>query len=137
MKKDNAILRITGGEPLYDEETRSKTVAILDAAKDYKKIVLCTNGIFLKEAYEANSEEWEAVRSKLLLKISLDTLNPEYFRKISQRKDAKELLASVIENINFAHGKGFNIELNVVATKENVHEANDILKIFDFAKNID
>lgn len=136
-EKGEPILRITGGEPLYDKENRSKTAAILDAARDYKKIVFCTNGIFLKEAYMSNSKEWDAVRSKLLLKISLDTLETKRFCEISRTgQNGVGLFDSIIENIKFANTNGFKIELNVVATKVNLCEADDIIKIFDFAREL-
>lgn len=131
------VLRITGGEPLYNKESHSKTAAILNAARDYKKIVLCTNGIFLKEAYMAKSKEWDAVRSKLLLKISLDTLKVEHFCEISRTgRNGVKLFEAIIENIKFANSKGFKIELNVVATKFNLYKADDIIKIFDFAREL-
>lgn len=134
---DEPILRITGGEPLYDIKTRLKTAVILDAAKDYKKIVLCTNGIFLKDAYKDNSKKWDAVRSKLLLKISLDTLDPKRFCQLSKTKSSEvELLDSITENIKFAKAKGFKIELNVVATGINLCEVDDIIDIFNFAKEL-
>ena len=136
-EKGEPILRITGGEPLYNKENCLKTATILDAAKEYKKIVFCTNGIFLKEAYIANSKEWNAVRPKLLLKISLDTLEPNRFCEISRAgKNGVKLFESIIENIKFANENGFKIELNVVVTKLNLHEADDIIEIFDFARNL-
>lgn len=134
-EKDGPILRITGGEPLYNKANCSKTAVILRAAKDYEKIVLCTNGIFLKEAYMSDPTTWDEIRSKLLLKISLDTLDQNCFCKITGTEQSGEsLFKTIIENIEFANDKGFKIELNVVATKVNLHEANDIIKIFDFAK---
>lgn len=136
-EKGEAILRITGGEPLCNKENRLKTVAVLDAAKDYKKIVFCTNGIFLKEAYISNLKEWKEVRSKLLLKISLDTLDSDCFCKITRTGEkGVRLFHSIIENIKFANTNGFKIELNVVATKLNLHKADDIIKIFDFAREL-
>lgn len=133
--KGEPTLRITGGEPLIDTENRLKTAAILDAAKYYKRIVLCTNGIFLKDAYNSHSKEWEAVRTKLLLKISLDTLNPECFSKITgTREKGRDLFQTVIDNIKFACAKGFKIELNMVATKENMQKPEDLLSLFEFAK---
>ena len=136
-EKGDPILRITGGEPLYTRENCMKTAAILDAAKDYKKIVFCTNGVFLKEAYMSNSKQWDAVRSKLLLKISLDTLEPNRFCEITGTgKNGGELFNSIIENIKFANAHGFKIELNIVATKVNLNKAEDIIKIFDFAREL-
>lgn len=135
QEKGEPILRITGGEPLLNQATRSKTATMLDAAKNYKKIVFCTNGISFHEAYNSHTKEWDAVRSKLLLKISLDTLDPERFCQITKTDECGfELHEKLIENIKFAHEKGFKIELNMVATKINLQSADDIIKMFEFAQ---
>lgn len=135
--KEDPILRITGGEPLIDKENRRKTAVILNAAKDYKKIVLCTNAIFLKEAYNEYKKDWDAVKSKLLLKISLDTLKIERFCEITRTGDkGKDLFKILIDNINFANDNGFRIELNLVATRNNLQQPEDIIEVFEFAQNI-
>ncbi len=135
--KENPILRITGGEPLIDRENRKKTAAIFNAAKDYNKIVFCTNAIFLKEAYNEHQKEWDAVKSKLLLKISLDTLKPERFCEITRTGEkGKELFKVLVDNIKFANDNGFKIELNLVATKNNLRKPEDIIEVFEFAQKL-
>lgn len=128
--KGEPVLRITGGEPLLDETMTSRTIQILTAAKGYKKIVLCTNGINLKEAIQNHKSEWIEIRKSLLLKISLDTLNPEVFKNIT----GSSRLEDIKSNICYARKEGFKIELNLVATKEAVRDKSDILKVFDFAR---
>ena len=135
--KEDPILRITGGEPLIDRNNRKKTATILNAARDYKKIVFCTNAIFLKEAYIENKKEWDEVKSKLLLKISLDTLKVDRFCEITQTGErGKELFNTLIDNIKFANDNGFKIELNLVATKKNLQSENDIIEVFEFAQKL-
>ena len=129
--RDKPILRITGGEPLFGSENRKRTMAILSSAEDYNRIVLCTNGISFIKAYNENSRLWEGLKRKMLLKISLDTLNEEKFQILTGTKAGT--LESVKNGIQFAAKKKFRIELNVVATKENVSDLEDILKLFEFS----
>ena len=134
-EKGDAIIRITGGEPLLGQENQKKVSDIFYQANKFKKIVLCTNGLFLEEAYNREFKAWEMVKSKLLLKVSLDTLDPSVFCQITQTEEnGRELLKTVTKNIRFAKEKGFKIELNLVATHLNLKSHEDILKVFDFAK---
>lgn len=124
---DDAVLRITGGEPFY-EDFAQKTVEILKEAKNnqYDKIVLCTNGVNFKDLYNKNRGLFDSIKDILLLKISLDKLNPARFYTITKTRQ----LEKVKNNIIFAKNKGFKIELNVVATKYNV---DDIMDLYEFA----
>lgn len=130
----NKIVRITGGEPLLNTMIRKRTNCILKAAHQskYRKIILCTNAVYIKKAYKESIKLWESVKESLLLKISFDTLNENYFEEIT--KSSGENLQIIKESIEFINKKGFNIELNVVAKKQNV---NEILDIFEFAKKLD
>lgn len=123
--KEKKVVRITGGEPLLYFE-RIEEVLKHAKAEEYEKIVLCTNGTFLKEAYENNPKIWESVKNILLLKISLDSLNEKVFEKLTK----SEKFDTVIQNIEFAKSKGFKIELNLVATKDNVKE---IASVYNYA----
>lgn len=125
----NKVIRITGGEPLISEKIRRRTAKIMRASSDYKKIILCTNGTFIKEAYNENKNLWERLKSKILLKISLDTLDSQYFQCVTGCK--QELHSKIIEGIRFIREKGFEIELNIVVREANVHE---IPALFEFAK---
>ena len=127
----NKIVRITGGEPLLNTMIRQRTNSILKSANQskYKKIILCTNGVYIKESYKESVELWESVKKELLLKISLDTLDEKYFEEIT-KTDGK-MLQIIRDNIEFISRKKFNVEINVVAKKQNV---NEILDIFKFAQ---
>lgn len=128
--QERLVLRITGGEPMLEKE---KLCKILEHARELKfqKIVLCTNGILLKEVFEEQFSIWESIKDILLLKISLDTLNQDHFRKIT--KTNAKILEKIIENIHYANKRGFKIELNTVSTSINV---NDIIEIYEFARAI-
>ena len=118
---EKKVVRITGGEPLMNFE-RLLDVLKHAKVKDYEKIVLCTNGLLLKECYESSPEIWESVKNILLLKISLDSMKPEIFKELTGSSE----LQTVLDNITFAKRKGFKIELNFVATKKNVQEIENI-----------
>ena len=133
--RENAVLRITGGEPLLSERERKRVADILEVAIDYNKIVLCTNGVYLKKAYEDNKSQWDRVKNVLLLKISLDTLDEQRFKQITGTGEyTSNLFQNVCDNIIFAKKNGFKIELNMVATSINLQTAEDIVKVFDFAR---
>ncbi len=125
---EKKVLRITGGEPLLYPEC---LMEVLEHAKmeGYEKIVLCTNGTLLKECFDNSQEVWESVKNILLLKISLDSLDKETFKKLT----GTDQLDTVIKNIQFAKNEGFKIELNFVATKDNVGEIEDI---YDYVHRI-
>lgn len=117
---EKKVVRITGGEPLLDFERLSNTL-LHAMAENYEKIILCTNGLMLKQSYKLTMATWEKVKDILLLKISLDTLKTTTFKKIT----GVDALQTVLENIVFMKSKGFKIELNFVATKMNVKEIED------------
>lgn len=125
----NKVVRLTGGEPLLSNVMRKRTAKIIRAAVDYDKIIVCTNGVCLKDAYLESKKLWEKLKAKLLFKVSLDTLVPETFQHITGCD--KDIFSKIIEGIRFIRSKGFRIELNVVATQENVSE---IPSLFDFAR---
>lgn len=79
---------------------------------------MCTNGLLLKECYEIAPEVWESIKNILLLKISLDTMNAATFKEMTGTDE----LQRVLDSIAFAKNKGFKVELNFVATKQNVKE---------------
>lgn len=118
---EKKVVRITGGEPLLDFE-RLFEVLCHAQSEDYEKIVLCTNGLLLKQCYEKNPTVWEKIKDILLLKISLDTLKPSVFNKMT----GVDGLKNVRDNISFMKFKGFKIELNFVATKNNVDEIESV-----------
>lgn len=124
---EKKVIRITGGEPLLDE-VGLKEILAHSVRQKYQKVVLCTNGLLLYQAYTNNTRVWEEAKEILLLKISLDSLKNDVFNLLTRTNN--NYLEKVKENIKFAREKGFKIELNFVATKDNVHE---IEQVYEFA----
>lgn len=112
-------IRITGGEPLV----RKGIIGFLQQLADIPglgQLVLTTNGVLLEEM----AAELRAVGVKRL-NISLDTLNPDTFARISRCDSLKRVLAG----IQVAKDCGFPIKLNMVVMRGiNDHE------ILDFAE---
>lgn len=101
-------VRLTGGEPLVRHDL-SLLVAMLSQVPGIRDIALTTNGMLL-------AEQAEALRKAGLkrLNISLDSLSPATFFKISRR----EGLEQVLEGIFAAQKVGFEkIRLNAVAIR--------------------
>lgn len=109
-------LRLTGGEPLMRKSFTE--IADLIGTLPLKRIGLTTNGILLDKYLEVLK------RNRIFdLNISLDSLDPESFRKITNGNH----LHRILRNIEAAKEMGFKIKINVVAMKGvNDHE------IFDF-----
>lgn len=101
-------LRITGGEPLVRHEL-PELIVRLAQAPGIEEIALTTNGLLLAEQAQDLRDAGVA-----RLNISLDTLNPETFQRISRRDGFEK----VLEGIAVAQQLGFDkIKLNAVAIK--------------------
>ncbi len=101
-------VRLTGGEPLV----RKGFIGFLKSLsqiEDLEEISLTTNGVLLKQ-YAAEIKECGVQR----LNISLDSLKPDKFKKIT----GSDLFWQVWEGIQEVEKLGFSpIKLNVVAIK--------------------
>ncbi|HEV3003245.1 MAG TPA: GTP 3',8-cyclase MoaA [Pirellulales bacterium] len=101
-------LRLTGGEPLV-RHGLARLVAMLARIHGIRDLALTTNGILLAE--QARDLRAAGLRR---LNISLDTLNPDTFFKISRREGFEQVLAGIAA----ARPLGFDkIKLNAVAIK--------------------
>lgn len=101
-------LRLTGGEPLVRHDLH-RLVAKLARIRGIRDIALTTNALLLEEQAEALKEA--GLRR---LNISLDSLKPEVFTRISRR----EGLERVLSGIEAARRAGFGkIRLNAVALR--------------------
>lgn len=129
-KNEDAILRITGGEPFFDKEVSERTIEILNEARinNYNKIVLCTNGYNFNKIYSNKKYKniLESIKDILILKISFDSLKDDTFYEITNTHS----MSRIKNNIILASQLKFNIELNIVLTKYNVHE---IMNLYEFA----
>ncbi len=101
-------IRITGGEPLVRKGILG-FLADLKRIPGLQKLVLTTNGVFLGEmAGELRSAGVESIN------ISLDSLRPEVFAKITRSGDLHKVLAGIVA----AEQAGFNyLKINMVVMR--------------------
>jgi GTP 3',8-cyclase len=111
-------VRVTGGEPLM----RKSFLQIMEsiAVLPLKRIALTTNGVLLDQYLP------DLKRLGVLdLNISLDSLNEQTFRQVTNGNH----LARVLKNIESARTLGFKIKINVVAMRGvNDHEFVDFIE---------
>jgi len=100
-------IRLTGGEPLVRKGVMD-FISALSKIEGLDEIRLTTNGVLLHEKaaglYDAGIRK---------LNISLDTMRPERFKKIT----GSDLYDQVWQGIETAGKIGFDVKLNVVAMK--------------------
>lgn len=111
-------IRLTGGEPLIKKNFGP---LVKELAKLPVRIAITTNAVLLDKYFDLLMEH------KILdLNISLDSLIPEKFNKISRRKDFDR----IYENIHKAVDLGFNVKINVVLLKDvNDNEIIDFINL--------
>ena len=112
-------LRVTGGEPLVRKNI-TWLFEGLSQIEDLKEIVLTTNGSQL--AHHAHMLKMSRVKR---INISLDSLDPILFKKITRTGDLDKVMLGIDEAIK----EGFsNLKLNTVLMKDvNDHEAIDLV----------
>ena len=98
-------IRLTGGEPLVRKDAAD---IIRRLGKLPVKLSITTNAVRLHEFIDVFEEA--GLRS---LNISLDSLKPETFFKLTRRDQFQQ----VMDNIQLAQQRGFEVKLNVVAMK--------------------
>ena len=121
-------LRVTGGEPLVRKNI-TWLFEGLSQIEDLKEIVLTTNGSQL--AHHAHMLKMSRVKR---INISLDSLDPILFKKITRTGDLDKVMLGIDEAIK----EGFsNLKLNTVLMKDvNDHEAIDLVN-FAINKKMD
>jgi cyclic pyranopterin phosphate synthase len=103
-------IRLTGGEPLVrkDFEEIVRRLAALPV-----ELMMTTNGILLKKnIYFLKESGFKSIN------VSLDTLKPDKFLKITRRNAFSE----VWDNILLLVEEGFRVKINAVAVKDFVEE---------------
>ena len=116
-------IRLTGGEPLV-RQNLDQLVAKVAAISGLKDLCLTTNGALLAEKIDP----LKAAGLKRI-NISLDTLDPEKFRRMTKRGD----LEKVLEGIFAAKDHGLHpIKLNAVIER-GVND-DDILELVEFSR---
>lgn len=112
--------RLTGGEPLVRKgiEDLVREIKNLEGVRD---LSLTTNGVLLSEYLKKLK-----VAGLKRINISLDTLQPAKFRKIT----GSDSLSTVLEAISRAVDLGFDpVKINVVLMKENYEEIDDFIRL--------
>ena len=118
-------VRLTGGEPLLRRDL-PRLIRLLLQNRRVAEIALTTNGILLAEQAEAL---YEAGLHRVT--ISLDTLKPERFRRLTRRDE----YARVMEGIESVGRAGFTgLKLDTVA----IRGLNDdeLVALIEFAKQV-
>ncbi|MFQ5865321.1 MAG: GTP 3',8-cyclase MoaA [bacterium] len=117
-------VRLTGGEPLLRKDLEV-LVEMLSEIRDIKDLALTTNGYLLQQ--KARSLKEAGLKR---LTVSLDTLDPEVFRKLAGRKAELE---QVLDGISTAAEVGFApVKINAVIQK-GVNE-QEVLNLAKYAK---
>ncbi len=107
-------VRLTGGEPLVRREI-TRLVAMLSRIQGIDDLSMSTNAVFLSDHARALAEA-----GLNRVNVSLDTLDPEKYRKITRGGE----LARALEGIEAARQAGLQpIKLNVV--KHRYFDEND------------
>lgn len=112
-------IRITGGEPLV----RNGILGFLEKLSGIaglRQLVVTTNGTLLSEMAEGLRKA-----GVQRLNVSLDSMNPETFRRITRCGD----LERVLTGIRMAQEQGFPIKLNMVVMR-GINDA----EVLDFAR---
>lgn len=116
-------LRITGGEPLVRRGT-IELLQNLGQLPGLNELCLTTNGTHLPQYAQAIRDA--GVKR---INISLDSLDPERFRRLTRFGDINQVLAG----IKAAQQAGLRIKLNCVALKH--YNADEVPKLVKFALN--
>jgi GTP 3',8-cyclase len=120
-------VRLTGGEPLV-RKNFPDLVAQLAAIPGIEQIAMTTNGALL-------SRYASVLRDAGLdsINVSLDTLDPEKFRRIARRGRLEDVLAG----IDAAVAAGFfPMKLNMVVAPDTTREEIETMRIFAESKSM-
>ena len=120
-------IRLTGGEPLVRKDL-PKLVKMISAIEGIEDIGLTTNGVFLSQlAVQLKEAGLNRVN------ISLDTLNPEKFRKITRTGNIEDVLKGIDAAI---HAGLLPVKINFVRINgENQEDEMEVRKFCE-AKNL-
>ena len=116
-------LRLTGGEPLVRKDL-PELIKMLSSIPEIEEIGMTTNGVLLPK-YAKQLKEAGLNR----VNISLDTLDPEKFRRITRTGELEDVLKGIDAAIN---AELLPVKINVVrmngASKENEQTIRDFCK---------
>ena len=118
-------IRITGGEPLL-RVNLTELIGDLSTLKEIEDIALTTNGVLLKKY----SEELKACGLNRIT-VSLDSIDPEQFRKMS---GGRGNLETVLEGIDTALSVGFK-KLKINAVIKRGTNDDQVIEMIDYFKD--
>ena len=118
-------IRITGGEPLL-RVNLTELIGDLSTLKKIEDIALTTNGVLLKKY----SEELKACGLNRIT-VSLDSIDPEQFRKMS---GGRGNLETVLEGIDAALSVGFK-KLKINAVIKRGTNDDQVIEMIDYFKD--
>lgn len=120
-------IRFTGGEPTINKQLID-LIKHCNSIKTIKSIGITTNGLILKSQLDKLCEA-----GLTHVNISLDTLDPIKFEKISRRD--KKGLAMILSSIYAALSKNISVKLNCVLMRNiNYSEIIDFVKLTQEAR---
>lgn len=118
-------VRLTGGEPLLRRDL-PQLVRLLSQNPGIKEIALTTNGVLLAEQAQAL---YEAGLDRVT--VSLDTLNPERFRRLTGRDEFDR----VLEGISAVRTVGFHgLKLDAVMIRG--FNDDELVPLIEFARYV-
>ena len=118
-------IRITGGEPLL-RVNLTELIGDLSTLKKIEDIALTTNGVLLKKY----SEELKAFGLNRIT-VSLDSIDPEQFRRMS---GGRGNLETVLEGIDAALSVGFK-KLKINAVIKRGTNDDQVIEMIDYFKD--
>ena len=118
-------IRITGGEPLL-RVNLTELIGDLSTLKKIEDIALTTNGVLLKKY----SEELKACGLNRIT-VSLDSIDPEQFRKMS---GGRGNLETVLEGVDAALSVGFK-KLKINAVIKRGTNDDQVIEMIDYFKD--
>lgn len=117
-------LRLTGGEPMARRGCL-KLARMLKSIPDIDRLSMTTNGILLKghmaEARAAGVDD---------INISIDTLDPEAFARITRGGDVNDVFTAILEAVDC----GLRVKLNAVPIRE--YNRNGLCELAALAKEL-
>ena len=120
-------VRITGGEPLLRSDI-IEIVSALSENQDIKKLVLTTNGVYLKKYARALKEAGLSA-----VNVSLDALDGEKYKRLTGR----DCLPQVLEGIDEAERVKLKVRVNAVLIRGQNEDQAEALIGLAKGRNID
>lgn len=117
-------VRLTGGEPLVKRGI-ADLVSMISSVKGVEHLAMTTNGVVL----EGLAPDLRAAGLDSL-NISLDTLSPERYNRITRVGD----ITPVLRGLDAAAAAGFPIKINTVITDDTSAEELEALRQYCFSR---